>query len=323
MPPCKKPYIPKGSKIPCPCGQCSCCRTSQKQLWTHRIILESRMHEKNSFVTLTYDEQNMPLNEEGTPTLVPAHMQNFLKRLRNRVPNKIRFYGVGEYGTAGMRGINPHFHLCLFGVGQEQYQAIDDSWKCRQTGDSIGFTFTGDLTPQSAAYVAGYVQKKNQYNKDMYEELNIHPEYARMSNRPGIGALAVPLIAKAIEEQPQALTDTGDVPISLTHGTRQLPLGKYLREKLREELELDHEIETKYDEKTGEIISEKKIWYNKEAQKSLYETELSLLQKNAQEDQKLPEDATASLKHLHLYKHKQQILNHDKRQEVYSKQKLL
>lgn len=323
MPPCKKPYIPKGSKIPCPCGKCSCCRTAEKQLKTHRIILESRMHEKNSFVTLTYAEENMPLNDEGTPTLVPAHMQNFLKRLRNRVPNKIRFFGVGEYGTAGERGINPHFHLCLFGVGQEQHQAIDDSWRVGRSRDPIGFTHVGELNQKSAAYVAGYVQKKNQYNADMYEELNIHPEFARMSNRPGIGALAVPLIAEVIKNNPETLTPTGDVPISLIHGQRQLPLGKYLREKLREELELDHLLETKYDENTGEILGEKKIWLSKEEQKKLYETELSLLQQNAQEDQKLPKDATASLRHLHQYKHKQQILNHDKKQEIYRKQKLL
>lgn len=60
-----------------------------------------------------------------------------------------------------------------------------------------------------------------------------HPEFARMSLRPGIGQSALHEVAHEIlnlnlEER------MDDVPSSLRHGTRLLPLGRYLRQSLRE-----------------------------------------------------------------------------------------
>lgn len=316
---CRNPYIPI-SQIPAPCGKCPECLTNRKQLWTHRIMLESKLHEKCSFVTLTYDDEHLPTNDEGVPTLEPDHLTMFIKNLRSKIEGKIRYYAVGEYGTAGERPLNPHFHICLFGVGEEQYEEISLSWQPpkgrgkRKQQEYLGFTYTGGLTPQSAAYVAGYVQKKNQYAKDMYEELNIYPEFARMSNRPGLGAGHVKQIAKIIEANPEALTPAGDVPISLNHGTRVMPLGRYLREKIREELQMDHTVELEIDSHTGEILNEKKVWHAKELQKEVYKAELSDLQKNTQEDQKLPKDAEASLKHLLQYTNAQAIKNGEAKQ---------
>lgn len=318
---CSNPYIPP-SQIPAPCGKCKGCLVNRKQLWTHRIILESRCHDNNSFITLTYDDNHLPTNEDNIPTLNPDHLTMFIKNLRSKIPNKLRYYAVGEYGTAGERGLNPHFHLCLFGVGEEQYEEISLSWQKpkgrgkRKDFEPLGFTHTGSLTPQSAAYVAGYVQKKNQYNKDMYEELDIYPEFARMSNRPGIGAQHVKQLAKIIEANPEALTPAGDVPISLTHGKRTLPLGRYLREKVREELNMSHDLIEAYDPYTGEIIETKK-WHAKELQKEIFKTELQDLQKNTQNDPKLPKDAKASLKHLLEYENAQGIKNFEARQRLY------
>lgn len=59
-----------------------------------------------------------------------------------------------------------------------------------------------------------------------------HPEFARMSLRPGIGQSAMHEVANEIlnlnlEER------MDDVPSSLRHGNRLLPLGRYLRRSLR------------------------------------------------------------------------------------------
>lgn len=283
-------------------------------------MLESRSHEENSFVTLTYDDEHLPTNQNGTPTLVPDDLKKFLHRLRTKYPPKtFRYYAVGEYGTSGERGINPHFHLCLFGLGEGEYDKIAESWVTseghRKKGKPLGFSYVGSLTPRSAAYVAGYVQKKNKYNKDMYEELDIHPEFARMSNRPGIGANTVRQLAKHIEKYPEALTPAGDVPISLTIGNNTYPLGQYLREKLREELDMSHDLIEEYDPYTGEI-STRKVWHAKEIQKEIYKKELRDLQKNTQEDKKLPQDATVSLKHLMAYKDEQKIKNFEARRRL-------
>lgn len=58
----------------------------------------------------------------------------------------------------------------------------------------------GTLTPESATYVAGYVTKK--LTKPGDPKLGgRHPEFARMSLRPGIGAGAMYDIGKAIQEK--------------------------------------------------------------------------------------------------------------------------
>jgi hypothetical protein len=318
---CRKPYI-TSEQIPAPCGQCTECLINRKRLWTHRIILESKAHDDNCFVTLTYDDDHLPTNTDGIPSINKEHLRLFIHKLRRRAPNKFRYYAVSEYGTAGARGINPHFHLCIFGLGEEHQELIAKSWteptKHGKQGAPMGFTYTGSLTHASAAYVAGYIQKKSKYNKDMYEELNITPEYSVMSNRPAIGLKAIPLLAEAIEKYPEALTEYGDVPFSLVHGGKSYPLGTYLRNKLREALQLDHDEETVFCEITGEVDEKrsKKIWHAKERHKDVYKEQLRLMQENTQEDQKLPKDAKASLKHLMEYIDKQHHINIDKKQSM-------
>ena len=58
------------------------------------------------------------------------------------------------------------------------------------------------------------------------------PEFARMSLRPGIGAGAMPEVAKA-SLAVDYVSRTGDAPGGLRHGSRIMPLGRYLRGKLR------------------------------------------------------------------------------------------
>ena len=56
-----------------------------------------------------------------------------------------------------------------------------------------------------------------------------------MSLKPGLGATFLELIAKQMKrpEVAKAFTDK-DVPNVLNHGPKQWPLGRYLRDKLRE-----------------------------------------------------------------------------------------
>lgn len=59
-----------------------------------------------------------------------------------------------------------------------------------------------------------------------------------MSRRPGIGAGAVPVVAEALNDThgARSIAVAGDVPQALSHGRVSLPLGRYLRRKLREEM---------------------------------------------------------------------------------------
>lgn len=204
-----------------------------------RMWLESLMHEENAFVTLTYSDEHLPRGN----TLVPAHLSGFLKRVRKRIePSRIRFFGVGEYGNGGLRGVNPHYHLSLFGLsgrtvelGRNRFRHYGCSellWDCWQSKDTGGNVFTAEFNETTAQYTAGYVVKKLTAKDNPLLE-GRHPEFARMSNRPGIGAGAAELIAQRLLER-HLDWSTGDVPHELKVGSRTIPLGRYLLRKLRQ-----------------------------------------------------------------------------------------
>lgn len=211
-------------------------------------MLEAACHSDSSFVTLTYTDQAIPTilhtsngKSEHLPTLAPLDLKLFLGRLRDRIkPLRIRYYAVGEYGDVSQR---PHYHLALFGYPTclhklSRYTATRQNCchRCDLIRDTWGKgqVYLGELTTDSAHYIAGYVTKKLT-NKSDPKLLGRYPEFGRMSLKPGLGADFVPEIASTLlginyEKRGD------DVPAALQHGTRTLPLGRYLRRKLREQL---------------------------------------------------------------------------------------
>ena len=156
------------------------------------------MHKANSFITLTYSDENLP--QFGT--LVKSHFVNFMKKLRREIDVPIRFYMCGEYGEQTDR---PHYHAIIFG-----YNFPDQTYHSTRRGNRVyrskqlencwqhGFSEIGTVTFQSAGYVARYILKKQtgeyglrEYGipDDQGEIIDTKvPPYTTMSNRPGIGA---------------------------------------------------------------------------------------------------------------------------------------
>ncbi len=155
-----------------------------------RIMHEARESPDNLFLTLTYDKWRLP--ENGS--LVPEDLTRFFRRLKH-YSGKYTYYGCGEYGEKGER---PHYHAIVFGVQfQDMYSHPDTGrgnvWGSRDLEDiwGRGRTEIGTVTAASAAYVAGYVQKKmkpKQHGRinPLTGEL-LQQEFARMSLRPAIG----------------------------------------------------------------------------------------------------------------------------------------
>lgn len=185
-------YVDTAFKIPC--GKCAECRAKKKADWSNRIVMESKMHEKNAFVTLTYAPDFLPKNEVGLPTLVKRHLQLFLKRLRKELAKKgifIRYYAVGEYGTKKHR---PHYHLVIFGYDFPDKkpwkrngrfldyvsELLGKTWTC-------GYHTVNKWNDSFCNYIAGYVTKKLDSDKQDYSFRNIEPEFHLMSRRRGIG----------------------------------------------------------------------------------------------------------------------------------------
>lgn len=189
---------PHTREIQIPCGQCIGCRLERSRQWAVRCMHESQMHEHNAFITLTYSDEYAPRNM----SLDYRDFQLFMKRLRKRF-GSVRFYMCGEYGEQFSR---PHFHACLFGIFFEDRQLF----KRLPSGSRIytsktleelwpyGFSSIGDVTFESAAYVARYIMKKvtGQRAEEHYQYLDMStgelsqrtPEFTRMSLKPGIGA---------------------------------------------------------------------------------------------------------------------------------------
>lgn len=236
---CRNPYVKGRSAYPC--GRCAPCLEQRRRLWTHRITLEAGEHKHNAFVTLTYDDEHLP--KDGS--LAPETTRNWLKRLRQAVePARFRYYLVGEYGDQTKR---PHYHAALFGFptclrGRTDYSGGREECchVCSLVRDTWGYgnVYLGTLSPQAAAYVSGYVTKKMTRFDDPRLPPGHHPEFCRMSLKPGIGATAMADVADVLMRF-NLVDPQGDVPSSLRHGPRIMPLGRYLRQVLRQNVGMD------------------------------------------------------------------------------------
>lgn len=133
-----------------PCGKCIGCRLDYSKQWANRLMLEAQYHDDAYFVTLTYDDDHVPLSWYDDPqtgealqamTLCKRDFQLFMKRLRKwqdgRVDkladsftgSSIRFFASGEYGSKTFR---PHYHAIIFGLH------LDDLvfWKYNELGQA-------------------------------------------------------------------------------------------------------------------------------------------------------------------------------------------
>lgn len=193
------------NRIELPCGQCTGCRLEHAKGWAVRCILEAKQWTFNYFITLTYSPENVPINtridtETGEVidimTLKKQDLQNFMKRLRRYYeyhfgPSTIRFFACGEYGEETER---PHYHAILFNLPipdlepyfvNHEHQMV---WKSKIIDDiwGLGITSVGEVSYQSAAYVARYILKKQKGPNKV--DLGRADEFTLMSRRPGIAA---------------------------------------------------------------------------------------------------------------------------------------
>lgn len=132
-----------------------------------RCMHEASQYDRNCFITLTYNSENLP----NGSTLVLSHFQNFMKYLRKEYGPKIRFFHCGEYGEKLQR---PHYHALLFnfdfqdkllkhtGPPRGRFSTFKDKSFKTYTSASLdnlwrkGLADIGSLTFESAAYVARY-----------------------------------------------------------------------------------------------------------------------------------------------------------------------
>lgn len=164
-----------------PCGKCEACLARRSEMWTTRLCLEDSYSKTSWFVTLTYDECNVPvLCDDGSVkrgcdvdslfevprVLKKKDFQDFFKRFRYYLRKElhleddqdlpISYFCCGEYGGKFGR---PHYHMLLF--FKQHYVNFDFVSKCVNEAWKNGQYKIGNVTPKSCRYCAKYSLKKS------------------------------------------------------------------------------------------------------------------------------------------------------------------
>jgi len=192
------------------CGACLSCRIAKQRDWAIRSVHETQTTGPGAswFLTLTYNDRHLPPDK----SLSKDDLTKFLKRFRKNTGSRIRYLACGEYGDLRLR---PHFHLILWGHkfhdrvpwkttkrGDTLFRSrtLEQAWSCPDRNccptlldgsrPPIGHAYMGNVTFDSAAYVAGYTTKKMTGGASFYhylrlnaddEMVSVEPEFARMS----------------------------------------------------------------------------------------------------------------------------------------------
>lgn len=186
------------------CGQCIGCRRDDQVSWAVRIFHEAKLWDQSWFLTFTFSDEFLP--ESGSVSR--RDVQLLFKRLAKAAKAAgllegpgVRRFGNGEYGTHTQR---PHYHAIVFGLVLNDLKP----WKKNERGEQmwtsaflervwgLGRVVVGAVTPESAAYVAGYTVRDREARREPYgfidprtgELVERVAPFRYMSRRPGIGA---------------------------------------------------------------------------------------------------------------------------------------
>lgn len=183
----QKNYSKEYAAFQLPCGQCLECRLSYARQWAIRCVHEAQMHEKNAFITLTYDNENLK-----SPQLIYRDFQLFMKKLRFLHNDPIGVFVTGEYGAENKR---PHWHCLTFGYAPPD--GVREPNQTDRRDDDVTYTSAqldklwgkgkanfGSVTINSAGYCARYAAKKLVHGKDGEHEFE---PISKKSSKHAIG----------------------------------------------------------------------------------------------------------------------------------------
>ena len=282
-------------EIKVPCGKCIGCCLDKANDWATRCWAESKQWSENCFITLTYRNSELPEDK----CLCKKDVQDFFKRLRWHVKgtdywdnpqtgeheNPIRYLLCGEYGPNPKdREITPfgrpHYHALIFNWKPKDLKP----YKVNYNGDMLykskeltkiwgkGFVIVGNLTYQSACYVARYVSKKIFKDPKHADLIGIQKEFILSSRKGGLGL-------KYWKDNKEKIINNGGIFIKIGDKVKLKNIPRYYMRKWDEEedLEIDfYKVEKmqKGKERWKEILSRTDLTeseYMKQLEESLME----------------------------------------------------
>lgn len=183
-----RPILDKDGDLKLPCSKCHECKKLNAVGWGTRVKHECSMHDENTFITLTYDEENLP-----GPLLVKDEFQKFMKRLRKKTKRRLSYIVSHEYGSKTFR---PHHHAIIFGWEPKEQKYLMDSPKGMPlfTSNELtslwdkGFHSIGEANEKTAYYIASYSLKGKEHKICMPngQYITVSDQFDT-SKRPGIG----------------------------------------------------------------------------------------------------------------------------------------
>lgn len=179
---------PEGDLV-LPCGKCRECISKRALEWATRAKHEISTHKESCFLTLTYDDQNLP-----SIFIVKHEFQKFMKRLRKKTKLPLRYMVSHEYGSTTFR---PHHHAIIFGWNPDNQKLL----KTTKSGERIytsphlqslwtyGYSSIGTANERTAYYIASYSLKgaKHTLTDPHTGELVTVSDCMDASKRPAIG----------------------------------------------------------------------------------------------------------------------------------------
>lgn len=227
--------IIKGFRIHVPCGRCIGCRLDYSRHWAIRSMHEAKMHDKNCFVTLTFNNEHLP--DDGS--VHKSYIKSWLKRFRYKYGENIRYLLCGEYGSKRMR---PHYHILFFGFdfpdkyiysvrrGNIYYRSpgLEEIWRDPHATESNGFSIIGEVNFETSAYVSRYITKKIFGAEAQKKYEGREPEFQLMSRMPGLGY-------DFLQKYYTDMFNTGFVVIDNLSGHKfKAPIPRYYVDKMKD-----------------------------------------------------------------------------------------
>lgn len=195
-------------------------------------------HRESIFATFTLNDDHL-----GDGSLSKRTLQLLFKRLAFK-QGPFRRFAVGEYGGKFGR---PHYHAIIFGQGflEDRYRwrkdgaiqyfrspSLEAAWTDPETGASLGHVEFSGVSLGAAEYCAKYALKRRRAHAEpgsrrqdegpmglgVYvrphpktgEPVEVLPEFALMSRRPGIGATWAKLYGhEAVADEELRITGRG------------------------------------------------------------------------------------------------------------------
>lgn len=184
-----RPKFHPDGDLQLPCGKCDECLKLRASSWGLRARHEISVHQSNCFLTLTYDNTNLP-----SPQCMKRPFQLFLKKLRVHAKKKLNYMVSHEYGSKTFR---PHHHAIIFGYSPNEQRLLHTSPSGNPLFTSTeieklwghGYHSIGEANEKTAYYIAAYALKgkKHDYtNLDTGESITLSDSFD-CSKRPGIG----------------------------------------------------------------------------------------------------------------------------------------